>query len=87
MLIFITVITLGFVLTLLYKGFKQSSKPYVINILIILIYNLAGWTYIDHYMNAGEESLLPGLLFISATILHLMILGIYYIFKVGKHEP
>jgi hypothetical protein len=43
-----------------------------INILLIISYNILGWSYIFKYMDVGGASLGPGLLLIVATILHIL---------------
>jgi len=60
---------------------KKTSRFYIINILIIVIYNLLGWTYIFKYLDAGGASLGPGLILIFFTGLHLAILLIVAVIR------
>ncbi|WP_259068573.1 hypothetical protein HDF24_06705 [Mucilaginibacter sp. X4EP1] len=60
---------------------KKTSRFYIINILIIVIYNLIGWTYIFKYLDAGGASLGPGLMLIFFTCLHLAILLIVAVIR------
>ena len=56
---------------------KWLLRFYLINILIIIIYNLAGWGYLFNYMDAGGASLGPGLMLMFITGLHLIILVVF----------
>lgn len=60
-LYFIAALIVGYILIRLFTDSKKIRKVYLINVLVILIYNLIGWGYIFNYLDAGGASLGPGL--------------------------
>lgn len=56
---------------------KRLFKVYIINILVLVIYNCALWTYIFSYLDTGGASLGPGLMLLMFTGIHLIVLTIY----------
>jgi glucan phosphoethanolaminetransferase (alkaline phosphatase superfamily) len=66
-----------------------------INVLIILIYNIIGWTYIFQYLDQGGESMGPGFLLLFGTIFHFGILFVVIVIMAmyrsvkeqGKSQP
>jgi hypothetical protein len=56
-----------------YKG-KWLWRFCVINIIVIAVYSLAGWTYIINFLDTGGASLGPGLMLMYVTMLHIALL-------------
>jgi hypothetical protein len=52
---------------------------YVINVVIIVLYNIILWSLIFNYYPTGGASLGPGLMLIAVTLAHLFLLLLYWI--------
>ncbi len=49
---------------------NKRWRFYLINILVVIIYNCIGWWYIFHFLDTGGASLGPGLLLMLVTGIH-----------------
>jgi len=62
-----------------FPNLRPFLNFYMINVLIIVIYNIVLWSIIFHYFDEGGASLGPGLSLIALTLLHLLLLVIYWV--------